>query len=185
MEYNQEERAILLRAASDSIAFGLAHKIPPNVNLANYHAHLLEKRACFVTLHLNDKLRGCVGSLQATQALIADVIHNAFRAAFNDPRFHALSMNEFPQIALDISILSTPQPLSVTSEADLLAKLQPGVHGLILSDQGRRATFLPSVWEQLTNPADFVIHLKNKAGWPSNYWSPSMHVETYTAELIA
>lgn len=184
-EYTLAERKILLDTAHTSIKHGLAHHTPLDISVNNYTPHLQQIRGCFVTLHLNGQLRGCIGSLVAQQPLITNVAQNAFNSAFGDPRFPHLSATEFPNITLDISILSAPQPLAVTSEADLLQKLQPGIHGLILSDGGRRATFLPSVWEQLPNPTDFVIHLKNKAGWPSDYWSNSMHVETYTAELIA
>lgn len=185
MAYSQTEKEILLGAARNSIAFGLEHHAPPPLDLNTFPAHLLEPGACFVTLHLNKALRGCIGSLTAVQPLIVDVTLNAFKSAFQDPRFKPLQAAAFAQIELEISVLSKPVPMLVTSEADLLAKLQPGVHGLILSDQGRRATFLPSVWQQIPNPQDFVIHLKNKAGWPNNYWSNSMQVQTYTAELLA
>lgn len=185
MAYNQEERVLLLRTAKDSISHGLKHHAPPPLHLDQFPPSLLEPRSCFVTLHLNKRLRGCIGSLTAIQPLIVDVTVNAFKAAFQDPRFSPLTPTEFEHLELEISVLSPAQVLTVTDEADLLAKLQPGVHGLVLSDQGHRATFLPSVWQQLPNPKDFVIHLKNKAGWTNDYWSNSMKVETYTAELIS
>lgn len=184
-EYNQAERKILLQTAKDSIAYGLLHHTPSTIVSNNYPEHLQQPRACFVTLHLHKNLRGCIGSIIASQPLIIDVANNAFSAAFNDPRFSPLTDHEFKHITLDISVLTPPQELNVTSEADLLRQLRPGVHGLILSDNGHRATFLPSVWEQLPNPADFVIHLKNKAGLPINYWSDTITIETYTTELIA
>lgn len=123
MKYNQEERDILLKSAKDSIIFGITNHNAPSIQLNNYPAHLLEPNACFVTIHKNKALRGCIGSLQATQPLIADVIANAYRAAFQDPRFHPLQATEIPNIHIDISVLSTPEPLTVTSEADLLQKL--------------------------------------------------------------
>lgn len=184
-EYNLEERKILLQTALASIHSGLDNHTALSILLSDYPEHLLQIRACFVTLHLNNNLRGCIGSLIASQPLVVNVSQNAFNAAFADPRFPKLNAAEFKQIKLDISVLSAPVPMRVASEADLLQKLQPGIHGVILEDGSRRATFLPSVWEQLPNPTDFVIHLKNKAGWPDNYWSNSMQVETYTAELIS
>lgn len=184
-EYNLEERKILLKTAHDSIQSGLDKNTALSILLSNYPEHLLQIRACFVTLHLNNNLRGCIGSLIASQPLVVNVSQNAFNAAFGDPRFPKLNAAEFKQIKMDISVLSKPTPLSVASEGDLLKKLQPGVHGVILADGGRKATFLPSVWDQLPNPADFVIHLKNKAGWSDDYWSNTMQVETYTAELIS
>lgn len=184
MEFDQEERQILLQIAKDSIECGLKHNMPMNIHMDDYSQHLRDKRSCFVTLHKNSRLRGCVGSLVATLPLVVDVTMNAFKAAFQDPRFHPLTVNEFSHITLDISVLSQPEPLLVSSEADLLSKLRPGTDGLILSDRGHRATFLPSVWQQIPNPTDFVMHLKNKAGWPSDYWSDTIKAETYTAELL-
>ncbi len=185
MTFNVQEKEILLNTARNSIAHGLEKHAPPPLELNNFPKTLLEPGACFVTLHLNKALRGCIGSLVATQPLIVDVTSNAFKAAFQDPRFQPLQLKEFAALELEISVLSKPIPMPVTSEADLIAKLKPGIHGLILSDHGRRATFLPSVWEQLPNPNDFVIHLKNKAGWPNDYWSHTIQVQTYTAELLS
>lgn len=185
MEYNASERELLLGCAKDSIGYGLVHHSIMKLEVDQYPSHLREIRASFVTLHIDKRLRGCIGTLFANLPLIIDINNNAFNAAFHDPRFPALTIQEFDNILLDISVLSKPTPLNVNSEDDLLSKLQPGVDGLILTDGNHRATFLPSVWEQLPNPKDFVIHLKNKAGWPSNYWSDSIVVETYTAELIS
>lgn len=183
-EFTQQERSILLTAATDSIAYGLTHyKIMP-LQLDQYSAHLQQPRACFVTLRIAGNLRGCIGTLEAYEPLILDVVTNAYKAAFQDPRFAPVISSELERLSLDISVLTKPIPLQVESEAALLRKLRPGIDGLILSDQGHRATFLPSVWEELPEPRDFVSHLKNKAGWPSNYWSNTISIETYTTELI-
>lgn len=184
-EFNREDRKILLQTANSSIMHGVKHQRPLELNLTDYDDLLVQKRACFVTLHLNKQLRGCIGSLNASYPLIVDVAINAFHAAFNDSRFHPVTAHEAPHLVIEISVLTVPQPLDVSSEQDLLQKLRPGIDGLILSDHTHRATFLPSVWEQLPNPPDFVIHLKNKAGLPSNYWSNTITFQTYTAELIA
>jgi AMMECR1 domain-containing protein len=71
---------------------------------------------------------------------------------------------------IEVSVLSPPEPLSFTGEADALAQLRPGRDGVILEAAGRRATFLPQVWEQLPEPGEFVTHLKLKAGLPGGYW---------------
>jgi AmmeMemoRadiSam system protein A len=138
-----------------------------------------------VTLHLGKQLRGCIGSLQGYQPLIVDVAMNAFNAAFRDPRFLPMTESELPKISLDISVLSKSQPMHFSSEADLLSQLRPGIDGLIISDHGHRGTFLPSVWEQLPDPATFLSHLKTKAGLPTNYWSNTLTVQRYTTELIS
>lgn len=185
MEYQTEARRILLQAAKDSIVYGLEHHSVMPIDLNSFPKQLQEARACFVTLHKQGNLRGCIGSLIARQPLILDVVANAFNSAFHDPRFPGVQAAEIPLLSVDISILTKPILLQVDSEEDLYKKLRPGIDGLILSDQGHRATFLPSVWDQLPDPTSFVTHLKNKAGWPSNYWSKTMVVEVYSAELIS
>lgn len=185
-EFNPQDRKLLLQTAKESIAYSLHNsgKIM-SVQLQNFPEHLQQQRACFVTLHLNNKLRGCIGSLQAHQPLIIDVIYNASNSALHDPRFTPVTLQEYPHLQLDISILSQPSTMYFTSEDDLLAQLQPGIDGLILSDLGRRATFLPSVWEQLADKKEFLAHLKAKAGLPTTYWSETIKIEKYHAELIS
>ena len=65
-----------------------------------------------------------------------------------------------------------------------MSKLRPGVDGLVLEERGQRGTFLPSVWESLPSPRQFLAQLKVKAGLPADYWSDSIKVERYTVEDI-
>jgi len=185
LEYSPQERKILLRVARDAIAYGLRNHTRMQVELNKHADHLQKQKACFVTLQINRQLRGCIGSLIAHQPLIVDVAHNAYAAAFNDPRFPALTAAEFEQISIHISVLSTPEPMYFISENDLLRQIQPGVDGLILSDGEYRGTFLPSVWESLPDPKQFLMHLKMKAGLTSDYWSDTLKVERYTVEDVS
>lgn len=182
--YNKQESIILINAAKQSIHYGLMqHAIMP-VQIKDYMPSLQQIRGAFVTLHKNQQLRGCIGTLEPHLPLIADVVQNSFMAAFRDPRFPPLNAMEFPECDLDISILSAAEPVHFKSEDDLLQQLRPGVDGLILSDHGHRGTFLPSVWEQLPDPQQFIQHLKNKAGLPASYWSATIKIERYTTQLI-
>ncbi len=138
--------------------------------------------ASFVTLHEGGLLRGCIGSLRAHRPLIEDVRENAVAAAFHDPRFPPLAANEFDRIAIEVSVLSPPEPLAADSEAALLAQLEPGQDGLILHYGAHQATFLPQVWEQLPDPARFVAQLKQKAGLPPDFWHPDMRFQRYRVE---
>lgn len=180
--YDSEQRRALLRLALASIRHGLTDGRPARPHLDAYPPLLHEPRAAFVTLHRAGALRGCIGSLEAEQPLVLEVADKAFAAAFRDPRFPALQAGELTDLALDISVLSPPEPLPVASEAELLKALRPGRDGLILSERGRRATFLPSVWEQLPQPADFLAHLKRKAGLAANHWSEDLRLERYESE---
>ncbi len=181
---NRDEQLVLLELASSSIRSGLQEDSSFKVDPTVFSPPLQEPRACFVTLTLHGALRGCIGHLEATQSVVEDVVENAYNAAFRDPRFPAVTSTELAQLKLHISILSVPEPLAVSSEQDLLEKLQPGIDGIILHDGAHKGTFLPSVWEQLPQPETFIQHLKMKAGLPAEYWSDSIEVLRYHAESI-
>lgn len=147
-----------------------------------YPAALQAERASFVTLTIDHQLRGCIGVLEAIRSLVVDVAANAFAAAFEDRRFAPLAAGEYPRLTIHISVLSPPAAMSFVSEADLLRQLRPMADGLVLEEQGYRGTFLPSVWETLPEPREFLRHLKRKAGLPEDYWTASLRVSRYTTE---
>lgn len=175
----------LLRLARGSIEYGLAHSEPLPVRCDQLPATLAEPRATFTTLRLAGGLRGCCGVLEAVRPLAADVVHSAFQAAFHDPRFAPVAADEIAAIRLEVAILSPPEALPVVDEADLLARLQPGADGLIIQAAGRRATFLPKVWESLPEPRGFLSALKAKCGLPEDYWSEHVEFLRYTTTSYA
>jgi hypothetical protein len=128
---------------------------------------LKQSGAAFVTLTLEGKLRGCIGSLSAVRPLGEDVAENARRAAFHDPRFPALTKDDWPRCKVEVSLLSAPKPLRFADEADLLSQIRPGADGLILECDGRRGTFLPQVWDGIPETRRFLEALKQKAGLPA------------------
>ena len=161
-----EDQQALLKTARQAIEAGLARG-QPDPSLDSPSAFLRAPGAAFVTLTRHGALRGCIGSLEPTRPLIEDVARNAYAAAFRDPRFAPMTLEEWPQTRISLSILGPHQALPPGDRAQLLAQLRPGVDGLVLeSGDGRRATFLPSVWAQLPEPADFLDHLLVKAGLP-------------------
>ena len=135
--------------------------------------------ASFVTLTQEGRLRGCIGSLQAVRSLREDVISNAVAAALRDPRFEPLSAAELERTAVEVSVLTPPEPLQFVSEADALAQLRPGVDGVILSRGRHRSTFLPQVWEQLPDAKLFMEQLKRKAGLAADFWSDEVQLSRY------
>jgi len=175
-------RHTLLEVARSSIEHGLARGTPLTVTPSDYPAELQARHACFVTLDRDDALRGCIGHLEAVQPLVADVAENAFAAAFRDPRFPPLSAAEWPAVTVHISVLGVPEAMQFQDQADLLAQLHPGEDGLILQEGARRGTFLPSVWDSLPDPADFLGQLKRKAGLPADHWSDRLQVWRYRSE---
>jgi len=178
-------RTLLLNLAKQSIQHGLVKGKPLSVNVADYPPELQERRATFVTLEINNQLRGCIGTLEAERPLVLDVVQNAFSAAFKDPRFPPLKEIEFQQLQYHISVLQPAVPMQFKSESDLVGQIRPGIDGLILEENYHRGTFLPSVWESLPDVYDFWIHLKHKAGLPPNYWSDTLQVSRYTTESFS
>ena len=185
---------VLVGLARTAIAtsLGLKDRVSPNVqeNLvpdvhkpplgSENEPWLSEKGASFVTLRIGGDLRGCIGSLVAYQPLKDDVRQNARAAAFEDPRFYPLSVREFEQVHIEVSVLSAPEPMPFSSREDALAKLRPGVDGVILSAGRHRATFLPQVWDELPDKEEFISHLLMKAGLPPTFWDDSVRIERYT-----
>ena len=182
---NGQQRLTLLEVARQSIAHGLRTGWPPRVDPTDYEPALQVKRAAFVTLNKGGRLRGCIGHLEAIQPLVTDVAENAFAAAFRDPRFPPVTAGEFDALEIHISVLSPPEPVDFTSEADLLRQIRPGIDGLILEEGPYRGTFLPSVWEQLPDRHQFLAQLKLKAGLPPDYWSDSIKVFRYATESFS
>jgi MEMO1 family protein len=178
-------RQELLRAARQGLSLRLKNGREPEINIGSFAAPLQTIGASFVTLTLNGQLRGCIGSLVPHQPLISDVVKNAVKAGFSDPRFPPVTAPELEQCEIEIAVLSRLVALSFTSESDLLSQLTPGEDGLILSDGNYRGTFLPKVWESLPTPELFLANLKRKAGLPENHWSDTVKVSRYTTERFA
>jgi AmmeMemoRadiSam system protein A len=175
---------LLLEIAHGSIESGLRHKRPLAVDCSEFAAELQLVRATFASLHLEGQLRGCIGTLEADLPLVVSVAENAFKAAFDDPRFPPLERHELPGIEIDISILTPLEAVEIHSEEDLVAKLRPGIDGLLLRDGSSQGTFLPAVWDGLPEPRQFVRELKRKAGLPLDYWSSTLEVWRYTTRSI-
>jgi AmmeMemoRadiSam system protein A len=143
------------------------------------HEALAKPAATFVTLKQDDDLRGCIGSLQPLRPLGVDVCENALAAAFRDPRFPPLAAVEFERTSVEVSLLSASERLDVTSEEDLIARLRPGIDGVILECGRNRATFLPQVWDSLRQPRQFLAALKRKAGLPEGFWNERVCIARY------
>ena len=141
---------------------------------------LLPVGASFVTLERGGALRGCIGSLEPTRPLYLDVVRNACRA-MADPRLAPVTAAEWTTLDVKVSVLGPLVDLPVGSRAELLAALRPGLDGLLLTDSGRRSTFLPGVWRSLPDPDRFVAALLVKGGWPAHGWPSGLAVHRYTS----
>jgi AmmeMemoRadiSam system protein A len=145
----------------------------------------MRRAATFVTLKIAGKLRGCIGNLEPAGALWEGIRDNAVHAALNDNRFSPLRLEELSRLELDISILSNPAPLEYDDAEDLVAKLHPGIDGVILRDGIKSATFLPQVWQQLPLPENFLGQLCRKAGLPTEIWrEKQLDIKTYQVQCF-
>ena len=189
MDLLLEQVNSVFQIAKQAIEIGLNGGVLNEGSLALFdHPQLNEKLATFVTLNKNVELRGCIGSLQAYRTLAEDVYSNAYSAAFRDPRFKPLAEYELTDLDIEVSILTPPKLIDkCLSKRALLDGLEPFKDGLIISDGINRATFLPSVWEQLPDKEMFVNHLMRKAGigfWSDKISCQRYYVKSYSREWL-
>jgi len=183
-QFGDEERRELLALARGCVTAHLRGQPIPQLSpqiIAKYPL-LSEPRSCFVTLHKHGELRGCIGSLEPRRSLVEDVRQNAISAAIHDSRFTPVVESELSEIDFEISVLDIPKLLQGVAAAELPAYLKLHRPGLVIEYRGRRSTFLPSVWESLPDPLDFLAHLCRKQGSPPDCWrEQAAHISTYGA----
>ncbi len=183
MALDVEDRRTLLTLARHAIERGASGRPQAPGESTAFSDALREKGACFVTLTINGELRGCIGSLEATRALVLDVEEHAVDAAVNDYRFAPVTPEEVARLHIELSVLSAPVPLDYCNGDDLVRKLRPGIDGVILESGQRRATFLPQVWEKVPSTVDFLGLLCEKLGTRADAWKRGgLRVSTYRVE---
>ncbi len=182
---SRDDARLLLGVAADAILAGFTSGSEPDVDPSAFPPALRVPKATFVTVNRDGDLMGCIGSLEPRYPLVRDVAKNAYGAIFYDPRCPRLDPSDVPDLEIHISILGEPEPMEFRDEADLVSQLRPGVDGLILEEDFARGTFLPSVWESLPEPRQFLANLKMKAGLPPSYWSRTLRVRRYTTESFS
>jgi AmmeMemoRadiSam system protein A len=167
---NKKNQILLLSIARDSLETLVRDKRSFRVDKTLLDDELRQDGASFVTLQRAGRLRGCIGTLVATQPLYQDVVEHAIAAGTQDYRFPPVSVDELSVLHYEISILSKPVPLPYETPEDLLNQLQPGVHGVVLVSGQNRATFLPQVWQSISKKEEFLDHLCVKMGQAAGEW---------------
>jgi AmmeMemoRadiSam system protein A len=174
-EYSPEERRLLLDLAHRSIQAALrGERVEPTAPTP----HLAEPRGAFTTLHLQRRLRGCIGYVAPLLPLVNTVAETAAAAAFEDPRFDPVRSEEAPDLKIEISVLTVPKAIAAS-------QVEVGRHGLIIAQHGRRGLLLPQVpleygWDRETFLAQTCI----KAGLPADAWQHGAALEAFTAEVF-
>lgn len=184
---SREKGTVLLELARKTIAerIGIPYTPATDLNNSLKEEFFSNRRGTFVTLTINGRLRGCIGNIAPDRTIAEGVSDNAANAAFHDPRFAPLTPGEFKKIHIEVSLLSEPEPLAFTDADDLLAKIRPGVDGLIIRKGIHGATFLPQVWDQLPDKREFIGHLCLKAGLPADEWQKmGLSVFTYQVQYV-
>jgi uncharacterized protein len=177
--YSAIQKQQMLTTAQEAIEHGLTLGTRLKPDHKPYHPELLAPAATFITLKIDGLLRGCIGSVHKREPLIDNIAYNAHSAAFNDPRFGPVDIDELTLLSIEISILSDCESLIFSSEQELIQQLRPGIDGLLIKEGEYSGTFLPTVWQQLNNAEDFTRELKIKAGLSQDYWSDSLSAERY------
>jgi len=179
IDLSETEKVRLLEIARQSIESGLNGGNLLRLDNQQLDGTLAARLGVFVTLTQLEELRGCMGALESSDPLARTVVSCAFNAAFRDPRFPQLNTSEMADTRIEISVLSQMETLVVTDRANLLSQLRPQVDGLLLEDGRYRSTFLPAVWEKISDPEEFLQQLLFKAGLSPDYWSETIRFHRY------
>jgi AmmeMemoRadiSam system protein A len=174
------QRNQLLRIARESIAAVLAERRPELPSPEQLDEELTRTSGCFVTLHAQGALRGCIGTIQAVAPLYQAVSSSAVSAAFRDPRFFPLAPGELPAIELEISVMSPIVPVTDVAEIEV------GRDGLIVTRGRNAGLLLPQVATEYGWDRDELLaHTCQKAGLPPDAWrSPDTRIERFSAEVF-
>ena len=183
---NESEKHYLLRLARQTLDLYFSERTVLKIAENDVPERLKAKQGAFVTLtQAGDRLRGCVGLLEPIKPLYQAVIDNALAAAFFDDRFLPLDKSEWPLVKIEISVLSAPVEMAISSPAERLRQLRPLADGVILKAGKKVATYLPQVWEELKKPEEFLSSLCQKGGWSGDCWkNPEVKIYTYQAEVF-
>lgn len=179
-----EFKIMLLNLARESIAHYIKNGEKLEVDPNEVPKEFKESTSVFVTLTIDGALRGCIGHMSPVKELYKDVIDNAFNAAFADPRFPPLEEEDLSRINIEISILNLPKKIEYIDSDDLLAKIKEGEDGIILLKDGKQATFLPQVWEDISDKTEFLEQLSLKAGLLKDDWK-SAEIQIYHVEKFS
>jgi len=182
---SEDEGNYLLSLARTTIKNSLSNADQPQINWKDLPEKFQQHMGTFVTITIDENLRGCIGHIIPRETVVEGIRENAVNAAFRDPRFPPLTKKEFNEVKIEISVLTAPRELSYTDAEDLLSKLRPGVDGVIIKKGYQEATFLPQVWDQLPDKEEFLSQLCMKAGLSPDSWrKEKLQVSTYHVQAF-
>lgn len=175
----EEEKKTLKEIARTTIQCRLEGTSPPH-SFERITPILREPRGAFVTLEKHGQLRGCIGLIEAIKPLYQTIQEMAEAAAFRDPRFSALRLEEWPDVEIEISVLTPLREIQDVSE------IQVGIHGICIVKGPYRGLLLPQVatdqhWDRTT----FLAHTCMKAGLPKDAWKdPGVKIYIFSSDIF-
>jgi AmmeMemoRadiSam system protein A len=181
-----EAQAQLLSLARRQLATSVSGDDLITVDASEISDPLLQNGAAFVSLEVDDALRGCmIDAFEPHEPLYVNVIHNTQLAARADERFAALRVDELERTAITISVVYNIESVGFSSPDALIDKLEPFVDGVILTLDGTDATYLATVWETFPDPEEFLSQLCIKAGWDADRWRTEPYPEVRTYAVLS
>lgn len=178
----EEEGRLATRLAWISLVYAVSGKKTGKPQLTPVFS---EKRGVFITLTMHGNLRGCIGFPYPNLPLADAIEQAAAAAALEDPRFPQVQPHELPDIELEVTVLTVPQPLTCLP-AERPANVVVGRHGLIVKGRGTGGLLLPQVaTEYGWDAATFLDHTCQKAGLPSGCWkNTAIEVMTFEGQIF-
>lgn len=175
---HNDEKHLLLQIARRSIDSALTGRAA--LEIPEPAGSLASPRGAFVTLHRRGRLRGCIGRVVVVEPLARVVAECAVAAALEDPRFSRLQPADVGELQIELSVLSSPERVAPE-------RVQPGIHGLVISRGEKRSVLLPQVARERNWTRErFLEETCEKAGLPRDAWkSPETCVEVFTAEVFS
>jgi AmmeMemoRadiSam system protein A len=171
-----EERTLLLQIARDAIAAHVGATAAPVRDLVGV---LARPGGAFVSIHNHGDLRGCIGHIEASEALGRVIPRCAVAACSSDPRFSAVSARELADIDIELSLLGALEPIAGPDDIEI------GRHGLVVELGWHRGLLLPQVatewkWDAVT----FLAQTCHKAGLPRDAWQKGATLWRFDAEVF-
>lgn len=175
---NNEQQKFLIGLARQAIQHYL--KTEKSLKIKIKDEELKEKRGAFVTLKVQDQLRGCIGYPLPFKPLCETIMDVAVSAATKDYRFLPLTLEELSEAKIEISVLSLPKPVKDVK------KIEVGKHGIIISKGSSKGLLLPQVpvewnWDLKT----YLSHGCLKAGLDENEWKKGVNIEIFSAQVFS
>jgi uncharacterized protein (TIGR00296 family) len=185
-KFSDEEGIRAVRAARYVIENTVKCQDVPDLKLP---ASFKDKGGVFVTLktHPDHELRGCIGYPEPVVALKEALVDSAISAATRDPRFPPVSADELPNLLVEVSLLTPPEPIETSGAKELIGKVKVGEDGLIVERGRARGLLLPQVpIEWGWKAEEFLEQTCGKAGLPLEAWKdPKTRFFKFQAEVFS